>query len=780
MSTFHHAYNGIPTRRSDDPFLRDGEPAPLDHLARDTYSGTLKLTIEAKTPLITAWRDPDGRLVVPSASGKKEGALSDDDAIIPATSLKGVLSAAYEAVTQSRFRVFDNDERQAQFRYTTDHPQRWQKNDIQRWKTGFLRVALGDEGHKWSIHLQQCALLPDSINAEVNFAVKETEVENLLKSLRESTPHLSQVDSFEAFKQELPNKTKNGSKKGTRKETKLIVSNIHNINICTSKSPKQATPQSIKCEGYVVRLTTVPESGFLTNEDRLMSTKYNEYIFYTDKGTPKAHPIQLDVNSAFVATILEAVRIASNPKTNKGAHHTLINRAISHIKQNGKDQDLSKRLTPENIYEFLLDEAGHDPGIPVFARKRSNEEWEVAFSQLGRSATPGSLPPSRLAEIGNVTPAQSIEEASAADRLWGFVSQNSSDNTSPAFKGRIYLTNAFLQPQEGKKHLQHRQGSSGWVPSILAGPKPWTAQPYLRNTDGSGIFDTERSECFTNQHSLIRKTYPTHRFLLTNKRQSILKQITPARQLSSSETLIGSYVDTGAKFESTLRFEGLSAEELSVLLWLLDPEKIVPEHQRAAGELGFFHLGLGKPLGLGTVCIRAEVSTLISSKTLAGCYRDLKSVLNFDKSMRSETERNSLDAEIASIKKKLPPTISGQKSLAVKAFVRSAYGWKGDEDAEKDPVAYSPYTFHPKKRGISHVIRYFTEYEKTRIKDEEFDSKMLTLEEDEEDISPQCLDASKDESRPYSSGKGTVSSDDSATLAPRPSAPKPGPRTYSR
>lgn len=780
MSTFHHAYNGIPTLRNNEPFFKDGVPAPLDHLNRESYSGTLKLTIETKTPLITASRDANDRLVVPSASGNPNGATTDQDAMIPATSLKGILSAAYEEVTQSRFRVFDNDERQAQFRYTTYHPQRWQKNDIQRWKTGFLRVALGDEGHKWSIHLQQCALLPDSINAEVNFAVKETEVENLLKSLRESTPHLSQVDSFEAFKQELPNKTKNGSKKGTRKETKLIVSNIHNINICTSKSPKQATPQSIKCEGYVVRLTTVPESGYLTNEDRLMSTKYNEYIFYTDKGTPKAHPIQLDINSAFVATILEAARIASNPKTNKGAHHTLINRAISHIKQNGKDQDLSKRLTPENIYEFLLDEAGHDPGIPIFARKRSNEEWEVAFSQLGRSATPGSLPPSRLAEIGNVTPAQSIEEASAADRLWGFVSQNSSDNTSPAFKGRIYLTNAFLQPQEGKKYLQDRQGSPGWVPSILAGPKPWTAQPYLRNTDGSGIFDTERSECFTNQHSLIRKTYPTHRFLLTNKRQSILKQITPARQLSSSETLIGSYVDTGAKFESTLRFEGLSAEELSVLLWLLDPEKIVPEHQRAAGELGFFHLGLGKPLGLGTVCIRAEVSALISSKTLAGCYRDLKSVLNFDKSMRSETERNSLDAEIASIKKKLPPTISGQKSLAVKAFVRSAYGWKGDEDAEKDPVAYSPYTFHPKKRGISHVIRYFTEYEKTRIKDEEFDSKMLTLEEDEEDISPQCLDASKDESRPYSSGKGTVSSDDSATLAPRPSAPKPGPRTYSR
>ena len=85
MSKFHHAYNGIPTKRSDDDlFLKDGQPDPLDHLAPDTYSGTLKLTIETQTPLITAWRDPDGRLVVPSASGEKKGALTDDDAIIPA------------------------------------------------------------------------------------------------------------------------------------------------------------------------------------------------------------------------------------------------------------------------------------------------------------------------------------------------------------------------------------------------------------------------------------------------------------------------------------------------------------------------------------------------------------------------------------------------------------------------------------------------------------------------------------------------------------------------
>ena len=733
MSTFHHAYNGIPTRRSDDPFLRDGEPAPLDHLVRDTYSGTLKLTIETKTPLITAWRDPVGRLVVPSASGKKEGALSDDDAIIPATSLKGVLSAAYEAVTQSRFRVFDNDERQPQFRYTTDHPQRWQKNNIPRWKAGFLRATTGETGPKWSIHLQQRALLPDSIDAEVDFTDTPTGVDDLLKSLRVHTPHLSQVASFEAFKQEQPNKTNKGVKQGTAEDTKLIVSKIKDINICTPKPPNSETPQLIDCTGYVVRLTTVPESGILTKNDRLINTKHNEYIFYVDKRPPKPKQIPLDETSPFVATVLEAARIAiPYYRKNKKARHTLIDSAIRHIENEFGSTQLKKALTPENIYNFLLRKAKQEEaGIPVFVRKHSNGEWEIAFSQLSRSIAPGSLSPATIAKHRNISPASSIREASPADRLLGFTSQEDNQKNTHALKGRLYLSNARLQPQDGQKPLQRAQGSSGWVPSILAGPKPWTAQPYLRSADGSGIFDTERSECFTDQHSLIRKTYPTHRFLLTQGRQSTFSRKATSGKSSNSEILIGSYVNSGAVFESTLRFEGLSAEELSILLWLLDPEKIVPKAQRTTGEFGFFHLGLGKPLGLGTVCIRAEILTLASSKTLAGSYRDLMGVLSFDKPMCSNNEQKSLDSEITSVNEALPNTISEQTSLAVRAFVRSAYGWKGDEDEklERDPVSYTPYTSSGKK---SSIIDYFRDYEQKRIKGkaQRFEFRMLTLEED--------------------------------------------------
>lgn len=805
MSRFHHAYNGIPTLRSGESFFADGGAPCLDHLGKDSYSGTLKLTIETKTPLITAWRDETGRLVVPSASGNSQGATSDADAIIPATSLKGVLSSAYEEVTQSRFRVFGDDHRQAQFRYTTDHPQRWQKHKLPPWKTGFLRVTPGDNGHQWSIHLQQCALLPDSIDAGVAFTPPGAErpilggfqvveqhdrngrlkldkknnpvtkrqkiehtpeekqaVNELLKSLRIDTPHLSKVSFFEAFEQKRPD------------GDKLIVSKINNTNLCTSKSLEPSSSKPIECEGYVVRLTTVPDTGELKPKDRLMTTKYNEYIFYTDKGTPNPKHIQLDASSPFVATILEAARIANNPATSKGAHHTLINRAIQYLERKAKKEDLRANLTPENVYEFLLDEAGQEPGVPVFARKRSNGEWEVAFSQLGRSATPGSLSPSRLAENRNINPARSLAETSAADRLWGFAAQDPGDTVSSAFKGRVYLTNAHLLPQNGTTYLQRSKGGEGWIPAILAEPKPWTAQPYLRHVDGSGVFEIERSECFTEQHSLIRKTYPTHRFLLARGGTGILGNKQPSSSLSSSQVLVGSFIMPGANFESTLHFEGLSAEELSVILWLLDPEMIVPDPQKAAGECGFFHLGLGKPLGLGTVCIRSEVLTLTSSESLASNYRDLKGVLTLEETTRSDEEQRSLAAELASVTEALPSTISKQTSLAVRAFVRSAYGWKGDGDERRDPVSYSPPTFCPKKQGLSPIISYFTEYEKSRIKDQEFSFKMQTLEEDSKDSASRSSGATKRGSLAPQGSNQPTASDTSSKPVSRPKAPTPG------
>ena len=43
----------------------------------------------------------------------------------------------------------------------------------------------------------------------------------------------------------------------------------------------------------------------------------------------------------------------------------------------------------------------------------------------------------------------------------------------------------------------------------------------------------------------------------------------------------------------TIHFEMLTPLELSVLLWLLKPENLVPHSERGKGLVGYLHLGMG-------------------------------------------------------------------------------------------------------------------------------------------------------------------------------------------
>ncbi len=760
MSNFHHAYNGIPTLRSKEPFFLDAEPAPLDHLAPDTYSGTLKLTIETKTPLITAWRDTNGRLVVPSASGNPDGATTARDAIIPATSLKGVLSSAFEAVTQSRMRVFGEHTLQPQFRYTTDHT-RIPIDKLQSgWTAAFLKASNESNNIIWHIQPYEYALLPDSILAGVAFTPTGEEnksiyggfrgvpeldrngnpkrkngriqykrgarnrihhtdeqakaIKELLASVRQATPHLSKVRSLRVFDRNFW---------GT---SIPVVSEINGKKLCISKGSEEKRPQPyrVNTEAWVVRLTKSNQNYSLNDNERLVEGKYNEFIFYLPEQPKKRSKITLDINSALIATVLIAAHNQIAGENETRGEHTLISRTIDHIRCEFGEKKLKEQLTLEHVYKALLKEGQEGPGIPVFARRHADGKWEITFSQLGRSVSPNSLPPENLARRGAITPAHSLVDASSADRLWGFVAQDSNDEAPPALKGRLFVENAYLSAGS----LQQAQ-HEGWIPPILASPKPWTAQPYLRSIAGEGVFDIERSKCFTEQHSLIRKTYPTHRFLTSKKAIPTFTPKTEGQALAGSEVLIGSYIEPGATLESILRFENLTAQEISTILWLLTPANLVPKDEQKPGEEGYFHLGLGKPLGLGTASISAKVLSLHDSQSLAEGYKDLNTIL-YRSSSREDSEREDTASEVPeSITRALPRAIAKQSSPAVLAFVRSAYGWKTDETEEQDPVSYTPYPSSDKK---SSIIDYFKEYEQKRIKGaaQSFKFRMRTLEED--------------------------------------------------
>jgi len=762
MSNFHHAYNGIPTLRSkEEPFFRDAEPAPLDHLAPGTYSGTLKLTIETKTPLITACRDTTGRLVVPSSSGNPDGATTARDAIIPATSLKGVLSSAFEEITQSRFRVFGDHQLQEQFRYTTDHKQKFNGKNNSGWTAAFLRVKTTDNKTIWDIHPQDYALLPDSILAGVaftpsgredesiyggfrgvrildrneqpilkngKFQYKQNEVEiiphtdeeinaieELLTTVRHVTPHLSKVNSLRVFDRNfwgipIP-----------------VVSEINGKKLCISKGSADSRPKThkLRAKAWVVRLTKLNQDHSFNTIKNRIDGKYNEFVFY-EPNKLEAYSITMRCDSPFVATVLTATHNQLKQEKETSRNHTLICHVLDYIKNKFGENKLKENITLTNIYDALLELAKSEPGIPVFARKHSNRHWEILFSQLGRSISSESLPPETLASHGHVAPARSPQEASSAERLWGFVAQELDEDSTPALKGRIYLEDAHLCTDDLK-----RADEGGWIPPILASPKPSTAQPYLRSRTGDGIFELERSKCFTAQHSLIRKTYPTHRFL-TSKGASQPSMLNDKnRELTGSEVLIGSYIMPEATLESVLRFEGLTAQEISIILWLLTPKNLVPKDEQRPREKGYFHLGLGKPLGLGTASISAEVLSLQDSQSLAVGYKDLDTVLYHNTCEDDNKEGKTISEIFQSISDALPKTIREHSSLAVLAFVRSAYGWKKDEakHLDRDPVSYTPY---PDSENKSPIIDYFTNYEQSRIigSARHFADKMRTLEED--------------------------------------------------
>lgn len=770
MSNFHHAYNGIPTLRSDDPFskdgenesfFKDGEPAPLDHLAPGTYSGTLKLTIETKTPLITACRDTTGRLVVPSANGNPDGATTARDAIIPATSLKGVLSSAYEAITRSRFRVFGDHQLQEQFRYTTDHKQKFNRKNNSGWTAAFLRVKTTDNKTSWHIHPQDYALLPDSILAGVAFTPTGREdksiyggfqappnsnhkgqpkrknrkqsdkkdepriiqhndkeisaIEKLLTSVRRATPHLSEVRLLRVFDRKFWG------------ITIPVVSEINGKKLCISKGSADSRPKTheLRAKAWVVRLTKLNQDRSFNTIKNRIDGKYNEFVFY-EPNKLEAFSITMSCDSPFVATVLTAAHNQLKQDKETSRNHTLICHVLDYIKDKFGENKLKENITLINIYDALLELAQSEPGIPVFARKHSNRHWEILFSQLGRSISSESLPPETLASHGHVAPARSLQEASSAERLWGFVAQEPDEDATPALKGRIYLEDAHLCTDDFK-----RADEGGWIPPILASPKPSTAQPYLRSRTGDGIFELERSKCFTAQHSLIRKTYPTHRFL-TSKGASQPSMLNDKnRELTDSEVLIGSYIMPEATLESVLRFEGLTAQEISIILWLLTPENLVPKDEQRPEEKGYFHLGLGKPLGLGTASISAEVLSLQDSQSLAVGYKDLDTVLYHNTCEDDNKEGKTISEIFQSISDALPKTIREHSSLAVLAFVRSAYGWKKDEakHLDRDPVSYTPY---PDSENKSPIIDYFTNYEQSRIigSARHFADKMRTLEED--------------------------------------------------
>ena len=743
--TWHHAYNGIPAIReprdgngANSALYKDGIPSGHDHLAADRLSGELAVKIVAASPTIPGQQTADGRVVVASRSGDPKGARTWEDATIPVTTLKGVLSSAYEAVTASRMRVFGPHDHVLTHRRTTQEATVLYPVLLMPDEKGAglrARVMLGKNeaprsDQEWGKPAYVCAaVLPDSLtSATAIFSAEgkrlysgahnskkrdkrrkgsDKAAEARLEELRRVAPHLKQV-SFSAQSEKFYD------------SKRFIVKDICGERFCGTRDRPIETLG--RADGVVVRLTP-PGAG------PLIDTKYNEFIFFDVNPHPTYRTVSEEVLSGLVEVVhsyIENIRALkrradrreaaglpridpdSDTRTSDAPNTWLVDTIINGENAPGLDADRNA------IRAHLVELAGSDPGLPLFASIDNGKITGLTPSQVGRRTGVQALPPAQLAAAAGVAPARTRGQASAADRMWGFVADEKEEDAdrAAAVRGRITIRPVIpAAPPTGQQGwLRLPNGDAkGWILPTLASPKPSTGAPYLRTKTGAALDEAlTRAQTFQPDQVLIRKVYPTHRALLSARNDGLPHATRLSGEKGPGDTAVGSYLAPGAVFRTTIAFEGLTAEELAVLVWLLTPRRLVPRNGKrrkaSRSAVGYHRLGFGKPLGLGAVEIRATDVVVRDGAGLADGYQDLTGCLGCPP---PKSDRDTPEQRLGKILSRLPRGFN--QRLSVRAFVRAAYGWGGD-------VGYPAAGKRAGGDELSPIITWFKNREENRVK----------------------------------------------------------------
>ena len=648
--TFHSSVNRIPRlpneARTCDPTNSDeiyqqGVTTSLDSLHSERLSGYFDLKLTAHSPLILGEQTKEEGIhyiQVQKVDGKP---------YIAPTMIKGLLSTTYERITSSRFRIFDTPTHVKPLTYRTDPSQSLSLTPVRY--TGEtdinenLRFEILDGSPSGD---NKPAYLPIKYNKKVlgnRYKLNNAYTKELVRRFKHGDHVI-----FEAY----------------RIKRRWIVTTISKIDDSLplhvgefQNNKGDNNPQTpITFTGYLY--TTSPKKNISNNKTNF-SKKWAERIF-----------IEGEVTEESIRP-----RFATCDQSTIARYHAVLNSYAEH--QEAADKLKERRNIPKvtnNIFSRMT------------ADERTLKEGDLAYALLdtkGRIAelvpiTVGrhaySHAPIALAQADGVDPARTLTEASAADRLFGFVGNDNESGTS--LRGRVQIGPVSTSdcptavPPDGQAYVK--------LPPLLS-PKPSSGRRFLvskedfpnppsENTRRDRLYDPTKS-------SLGEATYPTHRSCIGQPLDNIIEEFsTSGGDLKTSESLqlhVRSWIEIGSILACRVHFENLSTKELAFLVWPFIPENLSPEGR----DVGFHKIGIGKPFGLGLVEARIVKNRLHLEKTqdITSGYETLTSVLG---TQYEEVDVSTLlqNSEIGDLSK-LP---------WIRAFQRAAYGFE-DTDV---PVRY--------------------------------------------------------------------------------------------
>lgn len=231
-----------------------------------------------------------------------------------------------------------------------------------------------------------------------------------------------------------------------------------------------------------------------------------------------------------------------------------------------------------NLIDYLnRNKKEYTNGIPCFFLYEDGQVTAFGNTALFRISYKNS--------IGKLLPENhKSDELDMAEALFGRVMKKQEDTIN----GRIYFDDAVAKEAVAFEKPIY--------PKILANPKPTSFQLYLKQPSDV-TFDTIRH--YDSPDAKLRG-YKQYWHKKGDKFEEDSPDFDP--QKDTQHTLIAP-IKPGAIFEGSIRFENLSEEELGALLFVLN----LPE--------GYCHkIGMGKPLGLGSIKITATLSILDPKK----------------------------------------------------------------------------------------------------------------------------------------------------------------------
>jgi len=259
-----------------------------------------------------------------------------------------------------------------------------------------------------------------------------------------------------------------------------------------------------------------------------------------------------------------------------------------------RDDGITRDIN-QNKFSVLPEQEGNQFACPCFfTRWKDNEDKEhISFGHTAYFRLPYKNRPSNLVPEENRA---SDKELDFTQALFGVAA----DKAKIGKAGRVFFEDAVLEPLAQTAPLFPNE----MRPKILSSPKPTSFQHYLEQPEAVRLMVNSEEWIgalkFWDSDSKEKLKIRGHK--LYWHRQANDWQETPEKADSSQHTYIQP-VREGVTFRFRVRFENLSEAELGALATAL----FLPE--------GLAHkLGMGKPLGLGSVRIEG-VLKLIDRQT---------------------------------------------------------------------------------------------------------------------------------------------------------------------